>query len=195
MVRTRGGHRYRLRVRFSTPERDGAGTSRAVDAHSPDQVAGTPPALAPASISGEAQASKPPSRRYQTRVGPRAPSPEHPRPRRRAPPSKRARTSGPGESSRSRPESSPPPSDQSSSPQLSPHTRITRPMFSCDPIPGNVNLHAREFHMESYYDIPALTVDQRFRDSMRLIQRYSLLPFMTPRQFSIPGWCLSFITL
>ena len=37
--------------------------------------------------------------------------------------------------------------------------------------------------MESYYDIPALTADQRFRDSMRLIQRYSLLPFMTPRQF------------
>ena len=37
--------------------------------------------------------------------------------------------------------------------------------------------------MESYYDIPALTTDQRFRDSMRLIQRYSLLPFMTPRQF------------
>ena len=36
--------------------------------------------------------------------------------------------------------------------------------------------------MESYYDIPALTVDQRFRDSMWLIQRYSLLPFMTPRQ-------------
>ena len=56
-------------------------------------------------------------------------------------------------------------------------------MFSCDPIPGNVNLRAQEFHMESYYDIPALTTDQRFRDSIRLIQRISLLPFMTPRQF------------
>ena len=46
--------------------------------------------------------------------------------------------------------------------------------------------------MESYYDIPALTADQRFRDSMRLIQRYSLLPFMTPRQFFYPQVVLEF---
>ena len=65
-------------------------------------------------------------------------------------------------------------------------------MFSCDPIPGNVKLRAREFHMESYYDIPALTADQRFRDSMLLIQRYSLLPFMTPRQFFYPQVVLEF---
>ena len=186
MVRTRGGHRYRPRVRFSTPERDGAGTSRAADAHSPDQVAETPLALAPASISEEAQAPEAPYRRYQTRVGPRAPSPVHPRPRRRAPPSKRARTSGPSESSRSRPEPSPPPADQGSSPQLSPASRIRRPMFSCDPILGNIDLRARDFHIESYYDIPALTSDQRFRDSMWLIRQYSLLPFMTPRQFFYP---------
>ena len=116
MVRTRGGHRYRPRVRFSTPEIDDAGTSRAADAHSPDQAAETPPTLAPAAIPEEVQASEPPPRRYQTRVGPRAPSPVHSRPRRRAPPSKRARTSGPGESSRSRPEPSPPLTDQGSSP-------------------------------------------------------------------------------
>ena len=41
MVRTREGHRYRLRVRFSTPEIDVAGTSRAADAHSPDLPAET----------------------------------------------------------------------------------------------------------------------------------------------------------
>ena len=157
MVRTHGGHRYRPRVRFSTPERDGADTSKATDAHSLDQAVETPPTLAPAAISEEAQASEPPSRRYQTRVGPRAPSPVHPRPRRRAPPFKRARTSGSGESSRSRPEPSPPPADQGSSPQLSPASRIKRPTFSCDPIPGNVDLRARDFNMESYYDIPALT--------------------------------------
>ena len=148
MVRTRGAHRYKPRVQFSTPERDSVGTSRAAAAHSPDQVIETPPALAPASVSEEAQASEPPSKLYQTQVGPRALSSVHPRPRRRAPPSKRVRTSGPGESSRSRPEPSPPPADQSSSPQLSPHTRITRPMFSCDPIPGNVNLRAKDFHGE-----------------------------------------------
>ena len=170
MVRTRGGHRYRPRVRFSTPERDGAGTSRAADAHSPDQDAETPPTLAPAAISEEAQAPEPPSRRYQTRVGPRDPSPVHPRPRRRASPSKRARTSGLGESSRSRPEPSPPPADQGSSPQLSPASKIRRPMFSCYPIPGNVDLRAQDFHMESYYYIPALIANQRFRDSMRLIR-------------------------
>ena len=48
-------------------------------------------------------APTPAPRRYATRVGPIPPSPPHPRPTWRAPPSKRARTSGPGESSSSRP--------------------------------------------------------------------------------------------
>ena len=65
-------------------------------------------------------------------------------------------------------------------------------MFTYDPIPRNVDLRARDFHMESYYDIPALTADQRFRDSMRLIQQYSLLPFMIPRQFFYPRVVLEF---
>ena len=84
-------------------------------------------------------------------------------------------------SSRSRPELSPPPVDEGSSPQLSPASRIRRPMFTSNPIPGNVDLHASDFNGESYYDIPALTADQRFRHSMRLIRQYSLLPFLTPR--------------
>ena len=46
--------------------------------------------------------------------------------------------------------------------------------------------------MESYYDILTLTADQQFRDSMRLIQRYSLLPFMTPRKFFYPQVVLEF---
>ena len=65
-------------------------------------------------------------------------------------------------------------------------------MFSCDPIPGNVNCRARDFHGEFYYDIPALTADPRFRDSMRLIHRYSLLSFMSPRQFFYPRVVLKF---
>ena len=93
---------------------------------------------------------------------------------------------GSGESSCSRLEPSPPPAAQSSSPQLSPASRIRRPMFSCDPIPRNVNCLAKDFHGESHYDIPALAVDSWFRDSMRLVQRYSLLPFMSPRQFFYP---------
>ena len=192
MVRTRGGHRYRPRVRFSTPERDDASPSRAADAHSSDLPSKTQPALAPTAVLEEPQVSDPPSRRYQTRVGPRAPSPEHQRPRRRAPPSKRARTSGPRESSRSRPDPSPPPTDQGSPPPLSPASRIRRPMFTCDPVPGNVDLRARDFHGEPYYDIPVLTADHRFRDSMRLIREYLLLPFMTPRQFFYPRVVLEF---
>ena len=192
MVRTRGGHRYKPRVRFSTLERDGAGTSKAADAYSSDLSAETQPALASTAIPEEPRASEPPSRRYQTRMGPRAPSPVHQRRRRRAPPSKQARTSGPGESSRSRPKPSPPPADHSSSPQLSPASRIRRPMFTCNPIPGNVDLRARDFHGEPYYDIPVLTADQRFRDSMRLIRQYSLLPFMMPRQFFYPRVVLEF---
>ena len=192
MVRTYGGHRYRPKVQFSTLERDGAGTSRAAAAHSPDQAAETLPALAPASMSEEAQASEPQPRRYQTRVGPRAPSPVHPRPCQRALPSKRARTSGPGESSRSRHDPSPPSADQGLSPQLSPASRIRRLMFTCYPIPRNVDLRAQDFHMESYYDILALTADHGFRDSMRLIRQYSFLPFMTPRQFFYPHVVLEF---
>ena len=65
-------------------------------------------------------------------------------------------------------------------------------MFTSDPIPGNVDLRARDFHGEPYYDVPALTTDPRFRDSMRLITQYSLLPFITPRQFYYPWVVLEF---
>ena len=177
MVRTRGGSLYRPRVRFSTPEMEDPGTSGAVSAHSPDLPTVTQPTLAPAAIHEEPQGF----RRYQTTMGPRAPSPVPQRRRRRARPSKRAWTSSPGESSRSRPELSPSPADEGSSSQLSPALRIRRPLFTGDPIPGNVDLRARDFHKEPYYDLPALTTDPWFRDSMRLITQYSLLPFMTPR--------------
>ena len=79
-----------------------------------------------------------------------------------------------------------------SSPQLSPASRIRRPLFVGNPIPRNVRLHRREFHQESYYDVQALRVDPRFRDSMRLIEDYSLLAFMTPRQYYYPRVVLQF---
>ena len=167
MVRTRGGSRFRPRVRFSTPERE---------------------EQASASVLEEPQGF----RRYHTRMGPQAPSPVPQRRRRRARPSKRARTSGPGESSTSRPQPSPSPAEESSSPHLSPASRIRRPLFTGTPIPGNVDLRARDFHGESFYDVPTLTANPRFRDSMRLITQYSLLPFMTPRQFYYPRVVLQF---
>ena len=55
-----------------------------------------------------------------------------------------------------------------------------------------MNCRSKDFHGESYYDIPALAVDPRFRDSMRLVQRYSLLSFMTLRQFFYPRLVLKF---
>ena len=172
MVHTRGGSRLRPQVRFSTPERE-------EQAPVPAPV----PALVPAPVL-EAVPDEPQGfRRYQTRMGPQAPSPVPQRRSRRARPSKRARTSGPDESSSSRPQPSPvtSTSEATSSPQLSPASRIRRSLFVGNPIPRNVRLHRREFHQESYYDVPALMADPRFRDSMRLIEHYSLLPFMRPR--------------
>ena len=126
-------------------------------------------------------------------MGPRAPSPVPHRRSRRARPSKRACTSGLGESSSSRPEPSPSAApEETSSPQLSPASKIRRPLFVGTPISGNVGLHARDFHEESYYDVPALIADPRFRDSMRLITHYSRVSFMTPWQFYYPRVVLQF---
>ena len=168
MVRTQGGSRLRPWVRFNTPERE---ASASVPVPAPSPVL-------------EAVPEEPLGfRRYQTRMGPRAPSPVPRRRVRRARPSKRARTSGPGESSSSRPPPSPVTStvEATSSPQLSPASRIQRPLFVGNPIPGNARLHRRPFHQESYYDVPALRADPRYRESMRLIEEYSFLPFMTSR--------------
>ena len=186
MVCTKGGSRHlRPRVRFSTPERD---EQASVPAPVPTPVPAPVPNPVLEAVPEEPQGF----RRYQTRMGPRAPSPVPQRRSRRARPSKRARTSGPGESSSSRPEPSPSTVEATSSPQLSPTSRIRRPLFVRHPIQGNVLLHRREFHGESYYDVPTLMADPRFKDSMRLIEHYSLLPFMTPRQFYYPRVVLQF---
>ena len=137
MVRTRGGSRLRPRDRFSTPERE-------APAPAPASVPAPVPSPIPEAVPEEPQGF----RRYQTRMGPRAPSPVPQRGVRRARPSKRARTSGPGESSSSRPQPSPVTSaaEATSSPQLSPASRIRRPLFVGNPIPGNVRLHRRPLH-------------------------------------------------
>ena len=143
MVRTRGRSRLRPRVRFSTPKRE-----------TPAPVPAPVPSPVPEAVPEEPQGF----RRYQTRMGPRAPSPVPQRRARRVRPSKWARTSGPGESSSSRPQPSLVTSaaEATSSPQLSPASRIRRPLFVGNPIPGIVRLHRREFHQESYYNVPAL---------------------------------------
>ena len=116
MVRTRGGSRLRPRVRFSTPEQE-----------EQPLVPVAVPELVPEPDPEEPQGF----RRYQTRMGPRAPSSLPQRRSRRARPSKRARTSGPGESSSSKPQPSPSTSaaEATSSPQLLPASRIRRPLL------------------------------------------------------------------
>ena len=188
MVRTRGGSRVRPRVRFSTPEREAAAPvperEVVVPAPVPESEAAAPvPAPEPSPVPEAVPDAPLGFRRYQTRMGPRAPSPVPQRRVRRARPSKRARTSGPGESSSSRPPSSPPAAaaEETHSPQLSPASRIRRPMYVGHPIPGNADIRSRPFQQESFYDVPGLMADPRFQESMRLIEKYSLLPFMTPR--------------
>ena len=155
MVRTRGGSRYRPRVRFSIPGMEDLDTSGTARAHSPDLPAVEQLVVAPATVPEEPQGFK----RYQTRMGPRAPSLVPQRRCRRARPSKLSRTSGLGESSTSCLEPLPASAEESASPHLSPASRIMRPLFTGTPIPGNVDLGARDFHGESFYDVPALTTD------------------------------------
>ena len=136
----------------------------------------------------------PAQRRYHTRVGPTPPAPSHPKPTRRAPPAKRAKKSGPGESSTSRSRAPPSPPFQGivGAPDLSPASIVRRPYFPCDPIPGNVSYRDRDFHGEVYYDLPAFAADPGLRGSMLLVQRYHLEPFMVSRQFFYPRVVIEF---
>ena len=164
----------------------------------PSVAAASPaPAAVQSPAAGDAEGSSsvaPAQRRYHTRVGPTPPAPSHPRPARRAPPAKRARTSGLGESSTSRSRALPSPPYQgiARTPDLSPASIIRRPYFPCNPIPGNVSYRGRDFHGEVYYDLPAFAGDPGLRDSMLLVQRYHLKPFMVSRQFYYPRVVIEF---
>ena len=134
--------------------------------------------------------------RYDTRVGPTPPSPAHQRPSRRAPPPIRARTLDPGKSSSSRPQKphSPPvqgPTDELP-PDLSPASIIRHPFFHCGPITCNLDCSTREVQCETYYDFLAFTSDPELKDSMKLVQRNSLEPFMTPCRFFYPWVVIEF---
>ena len=127
---------------------------------------------------------------YETRVGPTPPSPAHPRP------SWRAQTLDPGESSSLRPQEphSPPVQDLADDLplDLSLAFIVRQPFFHCGPILGNSDCSTREVHYETYYDFPAFVADPELRDSMRLVHRYSLEPFMTQRRFFYPRVVIEF---
>ena len=200
-MKTREGSAFQPRVRRSSPTPFGGSNAAlpaaAEPAAAPAASTGSraaPPAAAVAALvaaQGSAavgsSAAAPAPRRYDTRVVPTSPSSPHPRPSRRAPPSKRARTSSPRESSRSKPQEpqSPPHQDPIGAPplDLSPASTIRRPLFHYNPILGNADCSERDLHDEVYYDFPSFSTNPELRDSMLLVQRYSLKPFMTPRRF------------
>ena len=135
-------------------------------------------------------------RRYDTWIRPTPPSPPHSRPSRRASPPKRARTSGPGESSSSRGQESMSPPIQGPAVgfplDLSPTSIIKRHIFHYGPITGNSDFSAKELHNEIFYDIYDFSVLLELINSMLLVQRYSLEPFMTSRQFFYPRVVIEF---
>ena len=197
MAKTSRAHSYRPRVRRSSTPPVDTSTPRAAAATGPNAPTAGPSAAvaaspAPATVQGTATADAegsssmaPSQRRYHTRVGPTPFAPSHPRPARRASPPKRDRTSSPGESSTSRSQVPPSPPYQGidGAPDLSPASIIRRPFFPCSPIPGNVDCRERDFHREVYYDLPAFAEDPELRDSLLLMQRYHLEPFMAPRRY------------
>nr|CAN81106.1 hypothetical protein VITISV_012565 [Vitis vinifera] len=98
----------------------------------------------------------------------------------RSPPTKKAKTSELGESSRA-------PRDSQSQP---PPTR--RPILASSPIEGNSDCRSRAFHVEAYFDHSILRQQPELGDSYRLLERYHLVPFMTPPQFFYPRVALDF---
>ena len=182
----------------AAPSIAAAGAGPSVPAAHPSVAAASPaPAPVQSLATGDAEGSSsvtPAQKRYHIRVGPTPPAPSHLRPSRRAPPAKRARTSGPGESStsRSRVPPSPPYQGIAGALNLSPASIIRRPYFPCDPIPGNVSCRGGDFHGEVYYDLSTFSVDPGLRDSMLLMQQYYLEPFMVPSQFYYPRVVIEF---
>ena len=203
MVKTYEGRAFRPQVRRSSPPPTGCSSPAAPAAAASPTAAPTataPPTTTHAAAQGSAalgsSASTLAPRRYHTRVGPTPPSPPHPSPSQRASPSKWAHTSGPRESYSYRPQEpqSPPHQGLIGAPtlDLSPASIIWRPLFHCNPIPRNVDCSERDLHDEVYYDLSSFSVDPELRDSMILVQRYSLEPFMTPRRFFYPRVVIEF---
>nr|CAN72593.1 hypothetical protein VITISV_003576 [Vitis vinifera] len=96
----------------------------------------------------------------------------------RSPPTKKAKTSEPGESSRAArvSQSQPPP------------TR--RPILTSSPIEGNLDYRARAFHDEAYFDHYVLRQQPELGDSYRLLERWFLLSIQSPL---LSGECKEYI--
>ena len=70
---------------------------------------------------------------------------------------------------------------------MSPASIIRRPIFHYGLITRNSDCSTRDLHGELYYDLPAFVEDADLVDSMQIVQRYSLEPFMTPTPVFLPS--------
>ena len=57
---------------------------------------------------------------------------------------------------------------------------------------GNLDCSAKELLNKTFYDVSDFVALPELRDSMRLMQRYSLEPFMTPCRFFYPWVVIEF---
>ena len=138
MARTRGGHTdpsasCEDRPSASAPQ-DPSQASQALTIPSPES--GVP--------------SSPPQRKYSTQRPPISSPPEPSLP---CGLPKRARTSGPGETSSQAPANSQALEDIQRSSGTAPEVIIKRPMVIAPPIPGNLDCRAQPFHSELYFEI------------------------------------------
>ena len=69
---------------------------------------------------------------------------------------------------------------------------MMRLLFPYALIEGNTNLWNKDFHNEYFFDIHDFVSLLELLDSMGLIQRDSLEPFMTPRRFFYPMIVIDF---
>ena len=113
----------------------------------------------------------PPQCRYATRRPLTFPPPE---PLVRRIPPKRARTLGPGESSRHAHLNPQAPANSQRPSGIASKAIIKRPMVTIPPIKGNSNYRARPFHSELYFDIEDMRQQSELQDSFELLQRYHL---------------------
>ena len=138
-----------------------------------------------------------PQRRYETRRLPTTLGATTSRPESLVwrPPTKKARTSGLGKSSRA-PQPEPPiaraPVDSELPSNMSSEFIIRHPMITTPPIEGNSDCRARPFHSELYFDQEAMRQQPKLRDSYSLLQRYHFEHLMTHREFFYPRVVLDF---
>ena len=77
-------------------------------------------------------------------------------------------------------------------PRICPLLHYLATLLPSSPSIGNSDYSTTEVHCETYYDFPSFAADPKLKDSMRLVQRYSLEHFMTLHRFFYPRVVIEF---